>query len=64
MIINGNCEYKRNLSVIFFIFHYEVNLLPLTKSMELEHLDVHHGFYLAVNELIADKTQNIFFFNI
>ena len=36
--------------------------LPLTKMMELTHLDAHVGSFLAVNKLITDKTQNTFFY--
>ena len=34
--------------------------LLLTKNIEL---DVHESFYLAVNKLITNETQNIFLFS-
>ena len=39
-------------------------LLPMTKVIDLEHLNDFHSvfFYLVIDKLIIDKTQNIFSF--
>ena len=51
----------KHSSVIQQLFS-TIFLLPLAKFMELAHLAYVHqrSFYLAVNKLITDMTQNIF----
>ena len=60
---------KKVCNISFYSFIYKSFLCyflacfiqPLSKIVDLVHLqDVHLGFYLAANKLIADKLQNIF----